>query len=113
VSLGFVDDVFEVMAQVDYRLTKVTLLTYSLGLTTPAENLGRHSLPPLKQNLVTRFDNKIRATSFNKAKVTKWKIYSLIFLGSENSGGAKDTWALLTASTQFMRTWAMDVYMEN
>jgi hypothetical protein len=47
---------------------------------------------PLKQNLVPRFDNKIGATLFDEAKVTKWKIYSLIFLGSENSDGAKDTW---------------------
>jgi hypothetical protein len=38
VSLGVVGDVFEVMAQVDRRLTKVN----SAGLNNPAENMGRH-----------------------------------------------------------------------
>jgi hypothetical protein len=42
VSLGFVGDVFGVMAQMERRLTKVTLLTGSSGLNNPAENLGRH-----------------------------------------------------------------------
>jgi hypothetical protein len=41
-SLGVIGDVFEVMALVDRRLTKSTLLTCSLGLTTLVENLGRH-----------------------------------------------------------------------
>jgi hypothetical protein len=62
-------------------------LTGSLGLINPTENLGRHSLPPLN-----RFDNKIRATLSNKIRVTRWKTYSLIFLGSENSDREKDTW---------------------
>jgi hypothetical protein len=47
---------------------------------------------PLNGNLVPRFDNKIGATLSDEAKVTKWKIYLLIFLGSENSDGAKYTW---------------------
>jgi hypothetical protein len=47
---------------------------------------------PFKQNLVPRFYNEIKATSSNKANVTSWKIYSLPFLDSENSYGAKDTW---------------------
>jgi hypothetical protein len=67
-------------------------LTSSLGLINPTGNLGRHSLPPLKQNLVPRFDNKIETTLSDEAKVTKWMIYSLIILGSEHSDGAKDTW---------------------
>jgi hypothetical protein len=70
VLLGIVGDVFEVIAQVDRRLTKVNTVDLLIGVDTPVENLGRHS-HPLKQNLVLRFDNKIRATSSNKAKVTK------------------------------------------
>jgi hypothetical protein len=42
VSLGFVGVVFDVMAQVDRRLTKANTVDLSLGLITPAENLGRH-----------------------------------------------------------------------
>jgi hypothetical protein len=58
VSLGFVGDVFGVTAQVDCRLTKVTLLTGSSGLNNSAENLGRHNLPPL--NRISSRDSTIR-----------------------------------------------------
>jgi hypothetical protein len=43
VSLGVVGDVFEVMAQVDRRLTKVNTVDLLIRVNTPAENLGRHT----------------------------------------------------------------------
>jgi hypothetical protein len=42
VSLGIAGDVFEVMAQVDRRLTKVNTVDPLIRANTPAENLGRH-----------------------------------------------------------------------
>jgi hypothetical protein len=69
-SLGVIGDVFEVMAQVDRRLTKVNSVDWIIRVKEPAKNLGRHSLPPIKQNLVPRFDNKIRATLSNRTRVT-------------------------------------------
>jgi hypothetical protein len=42
VSLGVVGDVFEVMVQVDRRLTKVNLVDRIIRVNKPAENLGRH-----------------------------------------------------------------------
>jgi hypothetical protein len=50
--------------------------------------------------------------SFPQGKGYNGGRYSLTFLGSENSDRAKDTWALLTASTQFMRKQAMNVYIK-
>jgi hypothetical protein len=47
VLLGIVGDVFEVMAQVDRRLTKVNTIDLLIGVDTPAENLGRHRMTPL------------------------------------------------------------------
>jgi hypothetical protein len=43
VSLGFVGDVFEVMAQVDHRLTKVNTVDLLIRVDTLAENLGCHT----------------------------------------------------------------------
>jgi hypothetical protein len=40
-------------------------------------------------------------------------MYLCTFLGSENSYRAKIHGTLVTASSQFMRERAMDVYMEN
>jgi hypothetical protein len=80
----------------------------------PAENLGRHSLPPLKQNLVPRFNNKIRANFFQQGKGYKDGRYTrLHFSAARIQIGQKIHGALLTASTQFMKKRAMDVYMEN
>jgi hypothetical protein len=45
-SSGFVSDVFEVMAQADRCLTKVNTVAWIIRVSFPAENLGRHSLPP-------------------------------------------------------------------
>jgi hypothetical protein len=59
-----------------------------------------------------RFDNEIKETSSNKAKVTRWKIYSRFSIARIQMG-QKIHGALLTASTQFMRKRVMDVYMEN
>jgi hypothetical protein len=59
------------MAQVNCRLTKVNPDDPIIRVNDSVENLGRHSLPPLKQNLVPRFDNKIRVKPSNEAKVTK------------------------------------------
>jgi hypothetical protein len=50
-----VSEVFKVMAQVDHDLTIVGKFDRQLGLI---KNLGRHSLPPVKRNLVPRFDSK-------------------------------------------------------
>jgi hypothetical protein len=44
-SRGCVGEVFQVMAQVDYDLTKVNCVDQHLRLI---KNLGRHNLPPLK-----------------------------------------------------------------
>jgi hypothetical protein len=76
VSLGIFGDVFEVMTQVDLRMTKSTLLAGSLGLIIPTDNLGP---TPLKQNLDSRFGNKIRVTLPNKTRVTRWK-YLLAYI---------------------------------
>jgi hypothetical protein len=45
VSLGVVSDVFEVMAQVDRRLTKVNSVDMLIRVKDAAENRGRHSGP--------------------------------------------------------------------
>jgi hypothetical protein len=45
----------------------------------------------LKKNLIPRFDNNIREIPSNKAKLQKWKTYSLTLL-DENLDRAKDTW---------------------
>jgi hypothetical protein len=42
VSLGIVSDVFEVMTQVDRRLTKVNSVERIIRSINPAGNLGRH-----------------------------------------------------------------------
>jgi hypothetical protein len=89
---GVIGDVFEVMAQVDRRLTKVNTVDRFIRVNKPDWKPGASQPTPLKQNLVPRFDNKIRATLSNKIRVTRWKTYSLIFLGSENSDREKDTW---------------------
>jgi hypothetical protein len=47
VPLGVVSDVFEVMAQVDRRLTRVSTVDLLIRVNTPAENLGRHNRPPV------------------------------------------------------------------
>jgi hypothetical protein len=70
-SLGVIGDVFEVMAQVDRRLTKVNAVDLLIRVNSPAEKPGASQPTPLKQNLVPRFDNKIRALPSNRAKVTK------------------------------------------
>jgi hypothetical protein len=58
-SIGVVGSVSEVMTQVDLGLTMsvgLTRLIRPLALMTLIKNLGRHSLPPLKKNLVPRFE---------------------------------------------------------
>jgi hypothetical protein len=42
-SLEVIGDVFEVMAQVDRRLTKVNTVDLPIRVNTPAGNLGRHT----------------------------------------------------------------------
>jgi hypothetical protein len=90
-SLGFVGDGFEVMAQVGRRLTKVNTVDPLIRVNLLAENLGRHSLPPL--NRISSRDSTIRVEQLFliKIRVTRWEIYPLTFLDSENSDGAKDT----------------------
>jgi hypothetical protein len=51
-SLGVVGWVFEVMAQVDHRLTKVKMLDQIIRVNDPNEDLGRHSdLVPFHQGV--------------------------------------------------------------
>jgi hypothetical protein len=71
-SLGFVGDVFEVMAQVDCRLTKVSTVDRIIRVNQPSRKPGASQPTPLKQNLVPRFDNQIRTTLSNKIRVTRW-----------------------------------------
>jgi hypothetical protein len=69
---------------------------------------------PLKQNLVSRFDNKIRAHFFQQGKGYKGGRYTrLHFSIARIQIRQKIHDALLTALTQFMRKQAMDVYMKN
>jgi hypothetical protein len=70
-SLGFVGDVFEVMAQVDRRLTKVKVVDRFIRVNKLGRKPGASQPTPLKQNLGPRFDNEIRATLYNKIMVTK------------------------------------------
>jgi hypothetical protein len=92
---------------------KSTLLTGSLGLNNPAENLGRHSLPPL--NRISSRDSTTRLEQhFLLRQGCKDAIFThLHFHIARIQIGPKIHGALLTASTQFMRERAMDVYMEN
>jgi hypothetical protein len=50
-SLGFLGDVFEVMAQVDRRLIKVNTVDQIIRVNYPAENLGRHNAPKIPGTL--------------------------------------------------------------
>jgi hypothetical protein len=70
-SLGVISDVFEVMARVDRRLTKVNSVDLIIRVKEPDLKPGASQPTPLKQNLVPRFDNKIRVTLSNRTRVTK------------------------------------------
>jgi hypothetical protein len=83
------------MAHVDHRLTQVNSVDRIIRVNNPGRKPGASQLTPLKQNLVPRFDNKIRANQSNKTRVTKRKTYSLTLFDSENSNGAKGTWCSL------------------
>jgi hypothetical protein len=91
VSLGVVGDVFEVMAQVDRRLTKVNTIDLLIRVNTPAENLGRHSPPPLNRISSRDLTTRLEQNLLMSPRLQRLKIYSLTLLGSENSDGAKDT----------------------
>jgi hypothetical protein len=80
------------MAQVGHRLTKINTVDPLIRVNLPAENLGRHNLPPL--NRISSRESTIRVEQLFpiNIRVTRWEIYSLTFLDSENSDGAKDTW---------------------
>jgi hypothetical protein len=56
VPLGVVGDDFEVMAQVDRRLTKVNSVDRIIRVNYPAENLGRHNniLGSIQRGVTTR-----------------------------------------------------------
>jgi hypothetical protein len=71
---------------------KSTQLTCSLGLITPVENLGRHSLPPLNRISSRDSTTRLKQLLSTRQGLQRWKIYSLTFVDSENSDGAKDTW---------------------
>jgi hypothetical protein len=70
-SLGVIGDVFEVMAQVDRRLTKVNTVDRIIRVNKPCRKPGASQPTPLKQNLVPRFDNKIGVTPSIRIRVTK------------------------------------------
>jgi hypothetical protein len=70
-SLGVIGDVFEVMAQVDHHLTKVNSVDWIIRVTECGLKPGASQPTPLKQNLIPRFDNKIRETLSHKIRVTK------------------------------------------
>jgi hypothetical protein len=72
-SLGFVGDVFEVMAQVDRRLTKVKVVDRFIRVNKLGRKPGASQPTPLKQNLGPRFDNKIGVTPSNEIRVTNMK----------------------------------------
>jgi hypothetical protein len=72
VSLGFVGDVFGVMANVN-------TVDRLIRANQPGRKPGASQPIPLKQNLVPRFDNKSRATLSNKIRVTRWK-YVLTYI---------------------------------
>jgi hypothetical protein len=59
------------MAQVDSCLTKVNSFDLIVRVNEPGCKPGVSQPTPLKQNLVPRFDNKIRANQSNKMGVTK------------------------------------------
>jgi hypothetical protein len=92
VSLGVVGDVFEVTAQVDHRLSKVNIVDLLIRVNTLAENLGRHSLPPLNRISSRDSASRLEKHFLMRQRLQRWKIYLLTFLDSENSDGAKDTW---------------------
>jgi hypothetical protein len=70
---------------------KSTRLTGSLGLINLAENLGRHSLPPLNRISSRDSTTRLEQHLLMRQRLQRWKIYSLTLLGSENSDRAKDT----------------------
>jgi hypothetical protein len=61
-SLGVVGDVFEVMAQVDRRLTKVNSFDRIIRVNNLAENLGRHTRQFVRKNIcvLTNYWNFIK-----------------------------------------------------
>jgi hypothetical protein len=91
-SLGVVSDVFEVMAQVDHRLTKVNSFDWIIRFNNPAGNLGHHSLPPL--NRISPRDSTTRLEQLlpTMQGLQRWNIYSLTLLDSENSNKVTGTW---------------------
>jgi hypothetical protein len=98
------------MTQVDPDLTKVNVLR----LSSLNVNLGPSQPTPLKENLVPRFDNKIRAIPSNMTRVTKGARHIRLHLSTTRIQlGQKIYGALLTASTPLMRKRAMNVYVKN
>jgi hypothetical protein len=68
---------------------------------------------PLKENLIPRFNIKIRAIPSNKTRVTKGERHiRLHFSTSRIQIGQKIHGALLIASTQLMREQEMNVHIE-
>jgi hypothetical protein len=65
--------VFEVIAQVDRRLSKVNAVN-------AAENLGRHSLPPLNRISSRDSTTRLEQHFLTEQGLQRWKICSLIFL---------------------------------
>jgi hypothetical protein len=102
-----------VTAQVDRRLTKVNSVDRIIRVNYPGRKPGASQPTPLKQNLVPRFDNKIGVTLSDEERLQSGRYTRSYFETARIHIGQKIHDALLTASTQFMREWAMDVYMEN
>jgi hypothetical protein len=113
VPLGVVGDDFEVMAQVDRPLTKVNSVDRIIRVNYPADNLGRHSLPPLNRISSRDSTTRLEQHFLMRQRLQSRRYTRSYFKTARIHKGQKIHDALPTASTQFMREWVMDVYMEN
>jgi hypothetical protein len=75
------------------KSTCLAWLTRSVGLINPKWKPGASQPTPRKENVVPRFDNKIRVIASNNTMDYKRRnTYLLTLLSSENSDRTKDTW---------------------
>jgi hypothetical protein len=85
---------------------KPTLLTRSLVLIIPAENLGHHSLPPLNKISSRDSSTRLEQHFLMRQRLQSGRYTRSYFETARIHKGQKIHDALLTASTQFMREWA-------
>jgi hypothetical protein len=91
-SWGFVDDVFEVMAQVDRYLTKVNTVDLLIRVNNSGWKPGASQPTPL--NIISSRDSTtiLKQHLLMRQSLQRCKIYSLTLLDSENSDRANGTW---------------------